>query len=187
MVRKLAAISALLLAATLIWTGAVGAGPDRAAAPVAAPTSAPGPDSDSPVSVAPDGPASTSISYIDSTVPQCYQNVAAQNECYINWAYISVSTTSPAYITAMTVTVDSRVRAVYQGFFQNSLAVSAAMHGKGFLVPCGAYGAAGDMAWGGSHSFIIQARDTAGAPTANYGSVTCPGIRLIYLPALLKG
>ncbi len=147
------------------------------------------PDAGTPVpqEVAPQSRTSPDISFIDNPSATCYQPVGGQNECYINWQYIYVTASSPQYMTQMTVTIDSRVRAVYQGFFTTSFYIPGDLHGRGFRVPCGALGAAGNPLLGAAHSYTIRAVETGGLKAANYGSVICPGLRLVYLPMTLRG
>ena len=37
-----------------------------------------------------------------------------------------------------------------------------------------------------THSYTIVAVDTSGLKSSNYGSVTCPGVRQVYLPLVLR-
>jgi len=66
------------------------------------------------------------------------------------------------------------------------LYVSGDSHGRGFKVPCGALGAGGNPLLGLTHSYTIVAVDTSGLKSSNYGSVTCPGVRQVYLPLVLR-
>lgn len=134
----------------------------------------------------PQGRTSPNISFIDSPSAVCYQTNPGLNECFVNWQYLNVTSTAPAYMSQMTVTIGSRVRAVYQGFFTRQLYVSGDSHGRGFKVPCGALGAGGNPLLGLTHSYTIVAVDTSGLKSSNYGSVTCPGVRQVYLPLVLR-
>jgi hypothetical protein len=62
----------------------------------------------------------------------------------------------------------------YQGFFQTSMYVPYNMHGKGFRVACGALGSGGDPERGNAYAWTINARDSAGLESANYGTTYCP-------------
>ncbi len=135
----------------------------------------------------PQSRTSPDISFIDNPSATCYLSNPVQNECYLNWQYIYVASSAMQYMTQMTVTIDSRVRAVYQGFFTTSLYVPGDLHGRGFKVSCGGLGSSGNPLLGTTHSYTIRAVETGGLKAANYGSVTCPGVHLIYLPMTLRG
>ena len=115
-----------------------------------------------------------SISFIDSPAATCYGPLAEVNACYINWPYLQVSATSPNYMNRMTLTIDGRVRAVYTGFFQASMFVPSGMHAEGFKVACGIAGASGDPDSGRHYAYAIDAVETGGLSSANYGTVICP-------------
>lgn len=129
--------------------------------------------------IEPAGPQSPALSFIENPSPICYQPVASQNICYITWSYLQVSTSSPNYVLSMTVSIDGRLRANHSGFFQTSMLVPGEMYGPGLQVACGPRNAAGA---GNTYSYIVRARDTAGQSTSNFGSVTCPGVSLAFLP-----
>ena len=85
-----------------------------------------------PAGLSPDAPL---ISFIDSPTAACYKPDPAQNVCYINWYYMSVSA-SPNYVISMTATINAiGPVARYQGFFQTSMYVPYNMAGNGFRVP----------------------------------------------------
>lgn len=119
-------------------------------------------------------PAQPNIGFIDSPSATCYQPDPAQDVCYINWYYMSVSA-SPNYMITMTVMLNTfGVVDHVQGFFQTSMYVPYNMHGQGFKVACGAKGAGGDPGLGNAYSWTIRARDSANLSSANYGTVYCP-------------
>lgn len=119
-------------------------------------------------------PDAVDISFIDSPTPYCYQPDPALDLCYVNFSQHYVSA-SPSYMIQMSLTLASRVQAVYQGFFQTSMFVSHAMHGQGFQVPCGDLGSGGNAFLGAAYAWTIRARDSANLKSANYGTVYCPG------------
>lgn len=162
------------------WVGLIVAIGLTSVAPVAAQEGGP------PPSLAPQSRTSADISLITSSSPFCYQVNPVANRCLVNWEVLRVTTAAPAYMDVMTVTIDSRVRAVYRGFFSRTIDASSVMQGTGFIVPCGAFGAGGDPNTGLKHGFTIRARDTDGLKSANYGIFTCPGVRLVYLPVTLR-
>ncbi len=127
---------------------------------------------------------SPDISLIQSITPSCVLPRSGTGACYIVWDYL-YATSDPNYMITMTVTIDDRARARYQGFFQTSMYVPSKL--ATFRVACGIPGTGGDPNWGLSHSYVIRARDTAGLKAANYGQVFCPAdIVNIYLPFLRK-
>ncbi len=128
-------------------------------------------------SVAASSPDAVNIGFIDSPSATCFQPDPAQNVCYVNYYYVSVSA-SPNYMITMTLTLNPRVVAHTQGFFQTSIYVPYNMYGQGFKVACGALGAGGNPQLGNAYAYTIRARDSAGLSAANYGTVYCPA----YLP-----
>lgn len=131
-------------------------------------------------------PKSPAVSSLTSNLPTCYQPDPTRNTCYINWDYISVASAPADYMRYVTVTIGSRIRAVYRGFFQNSMYITTGMNGKGFKVACGGFGASGNSSLGLQYTFSVVAQDSNQAIMGNYGSVWCPGVQLIYLPLVMK-
>ncbi len=123
--------------------------------------------------VSANSPTAPDIGFIDSPSATCYQPDPVQNICYVNWYYLSVSA-SPNYMITMTLTLNPRVVAHTQGFFQTSMYVPYNMLGQGFKVACGALGAGGNPQLGNAYAYTIRARDSAGLSSANYGTVYCP-------------
>jgi hypothetical protein len=122
-------------------------------------------------------PAAPSIGFIDSPSATCYQPDVRQNNCYVNWYYLSVSA-SPNYMISMTVALSSSYPVLNtQGFFQTSMYVPYNMLGQGFKVPCGSPGASGDASMGISYAYTIRAKDSSNLTSANYGTVYCPAYR----------
>jgi hypothetical protein len=132
-------------------------------------------------------PDAPTISFIDSPSATCYQPMPDSDACYINWSYLSATASTSQYIISMTIAIDNRMVANYQGFFQTSLYVPSDLNGDGFRVSCGSPGAAGVPGLGRSHSYTVRARETGGLKAANHGSVTCPvGLYRVFLPVTLR-
>jgi hypothetical protein len=165
-----------ILAGLLLAWGVVRAAPDTLAAPVL-PTPTPLPDQ--PAVESPD------ISFVDSPTASCVLPRADTGVCFMTWSYL-YATADPNYIITMTVGIDDKARARYNGFFQTSMYVPSEM--LVFRVACGAPGSGGDPNLGMNHSYALRARDSAGLNASNYGSVTCPADepRRIYIPLLRK-
>jgi hypothetical protein len=158
----------ILVAGVLLAWGVVQAAPNLTATSGTIAVSAlttPIPLPDQPVSVSPD------ISYIDSPSASCDLAQPHTGVCYITWYYMYASA-DPNYIITMTVGIDDKARARYNGFFQTSMYVPSEL--MTFRVPCGALGSGGDPQLGATHSYTLRARDSSGFSAANYGSVTCP-------------
>jgi hypothetical protein len=114
------------------------------------------------------------ISFIDSPTVACVQPDPNKNECFINWYYMSVSA-DPNYMITMTVKLnDFGFMGRYNGFFQTSMYVPYSMNPQGYKVTCGLPNDGGDPNWGKAYSYSIQARDSAGLGSANYGTALCP-------------
>ena len=109
--------------------------------------------------------------------------MASVNTCYITWHHLSGTASDSQYVVSMTISIDNRLRAYHAGFFQTSMYVPGDMYGPGFQVTCGPQGAAG---MGSTYAYTLRARETGGLSAANYGSVTCPGVNLVYLPAVRR-
>ena len=133
-------------------------------------------------------PGSPEISFIDSPTAECYLPDLKKNACFIQWEYLQVSATSPAYIISMTVSIDNHLRAHYSGFFQDYMYVPVDAHIPGFKIDCGSLGQGGNADMGNTYSYVIRARETGGLSSANYGSVTCPAFQGYdtYLPLIMR-
>jgi len=124
--------------------------------------------------LAPAGSDASSIGFIESPTPYCFQPDPALDECYLNWASMHVEA-APASMEAMTVTLDAvGPVARYQGYFQDTISISHQMHDKGFQVPCGAPGAGGRAQLGNAYDWTIQAEDSDGLVSTNNGTTYCP-------------
>ena len=123
------------------------------------------------------------ISFIDSPSATCYQPVTSRNDCYISWSYLYVTAATSQYIISMTVNIDNRLRAVHSGFFQTSMYIPSDLYGRGFKVACGPRGSNG---LGKSYAYTLRARETGGLSAANFGSVQCPGVYLVYAPIVRR-
>ena len=119
------------------------------------------------------------ISFIDSPSATCSQPDSSRNTCYIEWSYLYVAASTSQYIISMTVSIDNRLVAYHSGFFQTYMYVPSDMVGHGFKVACGPRNASG---LGKTYAYTLRAHETGGLGAANYGSVTCPGVYLLYLP-----
>lgn len=134
-----------------------------------------------------DAPDAPQISFIDSPTAQCYLPVSGTGDCYLTWQYLRVSAGSSSYIISMTVSIDGRLRAAHQGFFQSGMYVPGDLYQPGLKVACGSPGDGGDPKLGRNYSYTIRARDSAGLKAANYGSVLCPAdLPPLFLPLLSK-
>jgi hypothetical protein len=123
------------------------------------------------------------ISFIDSPSATCYQPDTSRNTCYVEWNYLYVTAGASQYIISMTVSLDNRLVAYHSGFFQTSMYIPSDLVGRGFKVACGPRGANG---LGNSYAYTLRARETGGLSAANYGSVTCPGVYLVYVPLIRR-
>lgn len=162
-----------------------------------------GPGSPPPVLSAPDNQAGTGddqampfdpqaadpnlLGFITSPSPTCTNPVRNTGSCYINWYYVAVNTTDSAYISRLFIKINGKAVARYQGFFQQSMYIPGAMHGRGFWVSCGLPGAGGDPEWGNVYSYEIRAYDSGGYTSANHGSVMCPADTVyVYIPSVRR-
>ena len=114
--RRVGGAIVLTLMLLLTSLGSLGAGAERPS--VDGSREAPPERSSAPVE--PNGPTITSI---DSPNPTCYRAALGSDVCYINWRSMTVSAISPQRIVSMSVSIDGRVRANYEGFFQSSMHV----------------------------------------------------------------
>jgi hypothetical protein len=123
------------------------------------------------------------ISFIDSPSATCYQPDSSRNTCIIEWSYLNVSAGSSQYIITLTASIDNHLVAYHSGFFQTSMYIPDEMVGHGFKVACGPRNASG---LGKTYAYTLRARETGGLSAANYGSVTCPGVYLVYAPSIRR-
>lgn len=113
-----------------------------------------------------------SLGFIDTASSHCYQPNPARNECYVNWLYHQVA--SSTYMKFLRVAIDGRIVSNAQGFFQNNLYLPQPMSGNGFRVACGTLGSGGDPALGRAYDFTISAEDVDGLTASNSGRIYCP-------------
>jgi hypothetical protein len=123
------------------------------------------------------------ISFIDSPSATCYQPDPGRNTCYVQWNYLYVTASTSQYIISMSVSLNNRLVAYHSGFFQTSMYIPSDMFGRGFEVACGPHDASG---LGNSYPYTLRALETGGLGATNYGSVTCPGVYLAYLPLIKR-
>jgi hypothetical protein len=123
------------------------------------------------------------ISFIDSPSATCFQPDTSRNTCYIEWNYLYVSASASQYVISMTVSLDNRLVSYHSGFFQTAMYIPDGMVGHGFKVACGPRNASG---LGKTYAYTLRARETGGLSAANYGSVTCPGVYLVYAPSIRR-
>ena len=136
----------------------------------------------SPENARPASPDAPLISFIDSRSPTCYKPDPRQDLCFVKWTYNQVTASTPQYIVFMGLTLDNRLVAYSNGFFQTSMYWPGEMFGPGFRVSCGPPVSA-PAPWdptnttivkGNDYSWAIRAKETGGLTSANYGSVSCP-------------
>lgn len=175
--RPLSALAVLVLG--FAWGGAPPAG-----AAEQAPTAYSGmrPIRDREVS----GDAPT-ISFIDSPTATCYRAQELGQACYVEWNYLYVAATAPQYIVGMTIELDGRLRAAFEGFFQTAMFVPSGLYAPGLRVACGLPGAGGVPGHGMQYAYAIRASETGGLSAANYGSVLCPATRYIFVDGFASG
>lgn len=125
-----------------------------------------------------DALADITISAFSTQTPYCYQPDSAQDVCYINFYRHYVESAPATYMRAMTVTIQSKIRAVYRGFFQNSMYVGYDMQSPGFKVQCGALNSGGVPTMGKSYTYSIEVKDSDNGWSGNYGILRCPA----YIP-----
>ncbi len=119
------------------------------------------------------------IGFIDSPGASCRK--IKGDVCAIRWSYLSVSG-APNYILWMRVRLGDKLVFHAQGFFQTSMFIPGEQIGDSILVKCGKPGttpdpkpsAAPPTLYGNSYAYTIDARDSAGLTTANFGNVLCP-------------
>jgi len=125
----------------------------------------------------------SAISFIDSPSPTCRK--IKGNQCAIKFYYMSVTAATNQYIIYLRLLLGTKVVFHTGGFFQTSAYVPYDMIGD-ILVPCGKEGSVpdpvpaptpggpGPYGYGSSYSYTIQAGETGGLKSANYGTVYCP-------------
>lgn len=127
------------------------------------------------------------ISFIDSPTATCYRPQELGQACLVEWNYLYVAATAPQYIVSMTIELDGRLRAAFQGFFQTDMYVPSGLYAPGLRVACGAPGSGGDPARGMQYAYTIRAAETGGLTSANYGAVVCPATRYIFVDGFASG
>lgn len=162
-------ITALLLVIG-VWTSVDASGLSRSVSRVPSPTSLPvTPSYEEPSEPAqPQGSGS-----IDSFSPTCFNAIPGSGVCYINWQSVNLDV-APSYLVTMTISIDNRLRANLQGFFQSQITLSNEVFQPGFRVTCGFPKSDSPSALGNTYAYVIRARDSSGANYSNSGQITCP-------------
>lgn len=127
------------------------------------------------------------ISFIDSPTATCYRPQELGQACYVEWNYLYVAATAPQYIVGMTIELDGRLRAAFEGFFQTGMYVPSGLYAPGLRVACGSPGAGGVPGHGMQYAYTIRASETGGLSAANYGTVLCPPTRYIFVDGFASG
>lgn len=133
-------------------------------------------------------PQTPDLSALASQTPFCYKPRLRTDTCLVSWYQLSVSTTDPARMSSLTITIDGKLRANFQGFFQNSFYIPYSLFKPGFQVACGYLGASGVAGMGKRYTYVVYAIDSTNASVTNSGNVVCPANDLLrnYLPLLRK-
>lgn len=162
-------VTALLLAVWL-WTSVDASGSSRSVSLVPSPTPLPvNPSYEEPSEPAqPQGSGS-----IDSFSPTCFNAIPGSGVCYINWQSVNLDV-APSYLVTMTFSIDNRLRANLQGFFQSGISLNSQVFQPGFRVTCGFPKSDSPSALGNTYAYAIRARDSSGANYNNSGQITCP-------------
>lgn len=123
-----------------------------------------------------------------SMTPHCYKLQPRTDICYINWYDMAVQVEDPISITSITIKIDGKMRANYQGFFQSNAYISNKVNGLGFQVSCGYEGADGYAGLGYRHTYAISYVNSLENGELHTGSALCPANNLlpVYLPLLSK-
>lgn len=118
------------------------------------------------------------IGFIESPTASCRK--IKGDVCAIRWYYLSVNA-APNYMLWMRVRLGDKVVFHANGFFQTSMFVPGEQIGE-TIVKCGKPGTSPDpkpsaappTLYGNTYAYTVDARDSAGLGSANYGSVLCP-------------
>ncbi len=136
-----------------------------------------------PVHAAPEATLSVTMSN-----PTCVQAAANSGTCYILIRSIS-ATASDTSFTGLDISVDGKVRARFQPFFETSVSVNYKMLGRGLMVTCGRTNSGGNPNYGALHTVDYKGYLFGGTGPAAYGtaSVYCPAFDgFAYLPIIRK-
>ena len=120
--------------------------------------------------------------------PACVQVPAATGTCYILIRSISASASDSSF-TGLDISVDGKVRARFQTFFESAISGNYRMFGRGFLVTCGRTNSGGDPNYGALHhvdyrGYLFGSSTPAASGTA---LVYCPAYDgTVYLPLIRK-
>ncbi len=120
--------------------------------------------------------------------PTCVQVPASAGTCYIVIRSLS-ATASDTSFTGLDVSVDGKVRARFQPFFETSVSVNYKMLDRGLMVVCGRSNSGGNPNYGALHTVDYKGYLFGSSTPAAYGtaSVYCPAYDgLAYLPLIRK-
>ncbi len=136
-----------------------------------------------PVHAAPQATLSVTMSN-----PTCVQVPANAGACYIVIRSISAIASDTSF-TGLDVSIDGKVRARLQPFFETSVSATDRMFDQGFLVTCGRSNADGDPNYGRQYQVYYKGYLSGSTTPAAYGtaSVNCPAYdAAMYLPLVHK-
>ncbi len=130
------------------------------------------------------GPAGTrvnspnALTYKLLSNPYCYQPNPSVDQCFLNIRYYQATDngTSAPYMLHATISINGKVRANVNLFFENNLYYSYDMAPTGFQVPCGAPNAGGGGAdYGNAYLVKVEPIDSTGAGMGyDQASLLCP-------------
>ena len=136
-----------------------------------------------PVHAAPQATLSVTMSN-----PACVQALANAGTCYLIIRSINASASDSSF-TGLDISIDGKVRARIQTFFETTAYATDRMFGRGFLVTCGRSNAGGDPNYGRQYrvdykGYLFGSTAPAASGTA---SVYCPAYdATVYLPLVHK-
>ncbi len=130
------------------------------------------------------GPAGTRVGSPDALTykllsnPYCYQPNPAVNQCVINVRYYQATDngTSAPYMLHAAISINGKVRANENLFFENNIYYSYDMAPTGFQVPCGAPNAGGGGSdYGNQYLVKVEPIDSTGTGMGyDQASLFCP-------------
>jgi hypothetical protein len=117
--------------------------------------------------------------------PYCYQSVVERGGCYINVRSITASGSDLGF-DHLDISINGKVRARMQTFFETTAYFSENLLGQGLEVSCGGPNAGGDPAFGNLYTVTVQAYASGASVAFDSAPVYCPYYKgQPYLPLLL--
>lgn len=114
------------------------------------------------------------LNQLNVSNPKCVQSRVDSGACTISISGISAIGSPDASLTYITISINGKMRANMQGFFEYYGYLYSTMMPNGLNVACGRPGDGGDPNYGSLYTVQVQANIYGGSPYVDTANVYCP-------------